>query len=299
MNYKIKFFLNSLLDTLRRKGRNCPSCGSNSTIKIDSKFFVVDLLRCKGCGLLFRAPTTSKKEFDNFYQDSYNAGFTTDLPSKQQLREYLSSEFIGMEKDFTEYIKILKLFDWLPGKVLLDYGCSWGYGSWQFQKAGFEVIAYDISKDRASFAREKLQINAFSNIPDIKGQVDIFFSSHVLEHITSPDIVFSLAFRLLKPGGIFISFTPNGSDIFRENNYNSWHKWWGYVHPIMIDDLFYDHHFKASSRLFASSPYNLETISKVKFNKNNKLTLDLTGNELVFIARKDENLQYWDSIVIK
>ena len=48
-----------------------------------------------------------------------------------------------------------------------------------------------------------------SIIPYADNTFDIVWSNNVLEHVQAPSIVFNEVFRGLKPGGIFLSKTPN------------------------------------------------------------------------------------------
>jgi hypothetical protein len=85
------------------------------------------------------------------------------------------------------------------------------------------------------------------------GYFDCFFSTHVLEHVPSPGQSFKYAMQLLKPNGLFVSFTPNGSDANRAVEPN-WSKHWGEAHPNFIDDIFLDTSFRFSPRAIGSSP---------------------------------------------
>jgi 2-polyprenyl-3-methyl-5-hydroxy-6-metoxy-1,4-benzoquinol methylase len=226
-----------------------------------------------------------------FYQKQYTQGFTTDCPSDNMLKTYLEQKFIGTEKDFSNYVNIL-LAACKKGDKLFDFGCSWGYGSWQFKQHGFNVESFEISKPRADFARNKLNIKVYSYMPDVKSDTyDIFFSSHVLEHV--PSVMESIEFgmRILKPNGLFVAFTPNGSEVYRKTNYNSWNKLWGMVHPNFLDDKFYKNIFANKSYILLSNPYPIEEIKQWNMDciTNTRETHhegELTGNELLVLARK-------------
>ncbi len=56
-----------------------------------------------------------------------------------------------------------------------------------------------------------LHQNVVSNFEDVSGKFDVFFSSHVLEHVPDLRKVFEYAASVLRRGGIFVAFTPNGS----------------------------------------------------------------------------------------
>ena len=105
---------------------------------------------------------------------------------------------------------------------------------------------------------------------DLAGQVDCFFSAHVLEHVPAPSKSFGYAMRLLKPRGFFVSFTPNGSEAHRAAS-RDWSKVWGQAHPQFIDDVFLDHSFKLSPRAVGSSPGDISPPVECRPNRVDKL----------------------------
>ena len=134
----------------------------------------------------------------SFYQTRYSQGFTTDTPSPAQLDALKASGFKGTEKDYTQNLAVLRAIGCRPGARLFDYGCSWGYGSWQLVQAGYDVTAFEISVPRADYARIHLGINVQTRPEDVQGPFDAFFSSHVPEHVTSVADTLCLARRVLE-----------------------------------------------------------------------------------------------------
>lgn len=282
---RIKYLLNSTSKLITRQGLACPSCGSSDSTIVSRKYIVTALRRCNYCCLLFRSPTTNVEENRFFYQSEYSEGFTTDVPSLHQLENLKKLRFKGSEKDYSNYLSVLAAIGRKPGDLLFDYGCSWGYGSWQFAQAGYNVTACEISAPRCEYARTYLGINAYTNTENVRGPFDIFFSSHVLEHVPSVSRCLELARKVLKPGGWFVSFTPNGSDAFLARCPKNWKRLWGLVHPNYLDDKFYSKAFKSDLYLLASSPYDLEPIRRWASLQQESLSLGLGGDELLVIAR--------------
>jgi 2-polyprenyl-3-methyl-5-hydroxy-6-metoxy-1,4-benzoquinol methylase len=230
--------------------------------------------------LLFRTPTTTSEENAAFYQESYRQGFTSDTPDDETLQKLISSNFAGSEKDYSTYLKVLAALGGKPGNRLLDFGCSWGYGSYQMRKHGYEVTAFEISKPRCRFAREKLGVAASDKLEDVPGEgYDIFFSAHVLEHVPRIADVFAYAQKKLKKGGLFVAFTPNGSNAYRNSNAEYWNQLWGMVHPNFLDDQFYRKSFP--NLLLASDPYDYNGISEQWNSGKASGTLKLDGVELM------------------
>jgi hypothetical protein len=174
----------------------------------------------------------------NFYETEYaEPGLTTDLPDDRCLNNLLNTGFKGSEKDFTIQLSILRALKVPPDGKILDFGANWGYASWQFARAGFNVTSFEISKHRAAFGK-KLGLTIHTDIDKVGHGFDAVYSSHVLEHTTTPREVLLKQLSLVKPGGLVVAHTPNGSKGFRLKNRASFHRIWGQVHPVLLTDEF-------------------------------------------------------------
>jgi len=76
-------------------------------------------------------------------------------------------------------------------------------------------------------------LKVYSSLADIEGTFDIFFSSHVLEHVSSVRDTIQFGMNLLKNNGLFIALTPNGSKEFQSSNFESWNKLWVWFIQIL------------------------------------------------------------------
>ena len=152
---RISYLAGSTLRYLSNKG--CPSCGAHDVTIIDTKYFVTRLFKCKNCLLLFRHPKDSSEFNFKFYQKKYRQkGLTTDLPSAEELESLKANKFKG--KSAALYTDIfLELFKQVkPEKIkLVDYGCSWGYQSFQFLNSGFDCSSFEISRPRAQYGNSQ------------------------------------------------------------------------------------------------------------------------------------------------
>lgn len=218
-----------------------------------------------------------------FYVDEiYKQGFTTDLPSDAELQAMMSNRFSGTEKDFGYRIDTLTAAGLKPGSRILDFGCSWGYGSWQMRQAGFEVFSFEIGRERARYAREKLQCTMVSDLQTLHGKVDCVFSSHVIEHLPNPRILFDEAEKVLRPGGLFVCYCPNGAMEREKKDTSAYHRNWGKVHPLMLTPEFLKG--EAQKRgfeqyAFWGSPASKDDIAAFRGGA-------LEGSELLMIGRR-------------
>jgi SAM-dependent methyltransferase len=148
----------------------------------------------------------------------------------------------------------------------------------------------EVSRPRCDFGRTKLGVDAHYCAEGLPSDFDIFFSSHVFEHVPSPENSFNEARTILgDKGGLMIVITPNGCDAFRKARPNRWHELWGRKHPNFLDEKFW-------SRLLGNMPHAmmsrsedgsviapLDSITIGLLEKHTEF--DLSGEELIVVAR--------------
>lgn len=292
---KVSYLTNTLRKLLVPNAYRCPNCGESRSVVIERKYVVTSLRRCAGCNLMFRAPADSPAENKQYYSEAYSQGFTTEMPDDETLKSLMQSMFRNTERDYGAYLSILEMLGCHADQSMIDFGCSWGYGSYQLQQADYDVHSYEISAPRARYAEEKLGVrlipdfDAWSQSSGAACSFDVFFSAHVLEHVPSPGKVIRAAFRVLKPGGLFVAFHPNGSAACRAAEAH-WSQWWGEVHPNMIDDVFYDDALAEYPRLYGSSPGEITSTQRdLLMNADRALVIrsdNLSRGEMFVAARK-------------
>ncbi len=264
----------------------CPACGEKKTRLVRRKWGITALRECPACLLRFRTPKDDPASVEKFYSDEvYKQGFTTDLPSEDQLSAMMHSRFAGTEKDFSAKIDIFRAAGLRPGARIVDFGASWGYASWQFRQAGFEVFTYEIGRERAQFAKQKLGCTIMEDLRPLDGTIDCFFSAHVIEHLPNPNIFFDEAAKVLAPAGMIVCCCPNGAEERQQREgVEAYDKNWGKVHPLMITPGFMKR--EALKRGFAScnvysSPVNLLDVAARRDG-------DLSQSELLAIAYRPQ-----------
>jgi 2-polyprenyl-3-methyl-5-hydroxy-6-metoxy-1,4-benzoquinol methylase len=282
--------LTFLVSTLYRLGsfqpRNCPYCGSGDTVLLQRKKLLLELRRCRNCFLMYRYPKDDLQTNVNFYQADYQQGMTTEIPTPEQLAHFLATNFRGSEKDLSQNVRIVK--EQVESGRLLDYGCSWGYGVYQFRQAGYDAIGFEISKPRAAYGRKHLKveiIDVFAELDNLEpASFDVIHCSHVLEHLPELQGVFTTFRKLLKPSGALVIFVPNaGGKNARELGVG-----WGPMicekHCLALDARFFMHNLPAFgfAPSFGGFPYYLSLVS---YDTVQSADGALDGDELLVVAR--------------
>jgi SAM-dependent methyltransferase len=260
----------------------CPGCGEVSTRLVRRKMLVTALRECVRCHLRFRTPKDDPESREKIYiEETYSQGFTTEMPSDESLQGLLETKFRGTEKDFASRIEILKATGIPAGARILDYGASWGYGSWQMAQEGFEVFSYEIGRERSRYSKEKLGCKVVEDLRSLNGTMDCLFASHVIEHLPDPAILFDAAEKALRPSGVFVCYCPNG-DPLREYKQGipAYDRNWGGIHPLMVTPAFMKR--EAARRGFAFS--NVFTTPIHADAVRSRVDGPLTGEELLTVA---------------
>jgi 2-polyprenyl-3-methyl-5-hydroxy-6-metoxy-1,4-benzoquinol methylase len=281
---KFEYFLNSMLATGQRV--KCTYCGSVDCVEIDRKYLVTKLMECQNCHLYFRFPVDKKEVNGDYYQTEYkeNDHITTELPDTLLLEKLKLENFSSVNKNANKYLDLFtRLFPSEKSLHIIDYGCSWGYLTSQFKKAGHEVQGFEISRSRAAYGVKNLDVEICPDENLLRDNNHIFFSSHVIEH--HPDIpsMIRLAEKLLIQGGYFIAFCPNGSPAFRQKNQEAFHHIWGKAHPNYLNAEFFKYIFQDRPYFIASNPVNRGHIHALA--EHERTVDDLSGEELLVIAR--------------
>ncbi|MAP95336.1 MAG: SAM-dependent methyltransferase [Ponticaulis sp.] len=104
-----------------------------------------------------------------------------------------------------------------PESLVLEFGC--GTGSTAIAHAPFvkHIVASDISGEMIAIAERKAIAAQANNVlfvradltelPDREGEYDVVMGHSILHLVRDPQAVMSRVYRVLKPGGVFVSST--------------------------------------------------------------------------------------------
>jgi 2-polyprenyl-3-methyl-5-hydroxy-6-metoxy-1,4-benzoquinol methylase len=233
---------------------------------------------------MYRWPKDDEKLNYEFYQRSYLEGMTTDMPSPNELALLIANNFEGTPKDLGLNVGIVKQH--VSAGSLLDYGASWGYGVHQFKQAGYEAVGFEISRPRATYARDRLGAAMYDSMDELKALgsnvFDVIHASHVLEHLPTLDGVLQTFAQLLNPGGLLVVFVPNAGGALAKQQGVHWGPMIGEKHSLALDAAFFAHNLAdyGFAPLFGSSPYDKPLLS----SEDALRAEGLPGDELLVLA---------------
>ena len=137
--------------------------------------------------------------------------------------KYLETIYNQENKPFSEYPKklikyLIKRANLKKNQKILELGCGRGEFISEFRNKGLDAYGCDISNFSQNFfpdlkfSRVDLEHN---NLPYEDETFDIIYSKSFIEHFYYPEKIFQEAYRVLKPGGIIITLTPEWQYIYK------------------------------------------------------------------------------------
>lgn len=101
-------------------------------------------------------------------------------------------------------------------KTAVDLGCGGGFISNYLASVGLRTTGFDLSENSLAIARAYDKTNSVryrrgdvTRLPIRGAQYDLVTCCDVIEHVEKPEKIFSEAFRILRPGGMFFFHTFN------------------------------------------------------------------------------------------
>jgi SAM-dependent methyltransferase len=242
---------------------------------------------------MYRWPKETARSSHVFYQRKYSEGMTTGMPASEEIRTLRESMFSGTEKDLCDKVTVLKHL--MPKGRVLDYGCSWGYGTFQLVGAGFDTVGFEISKPRAEFGRSHLGVSIISDesaLVELAGSFDAVFASHVLEHVPIPAAVFDRIAMLLKPNGLLLAFVPNCDGHAARKFGVKWGPMCCEKHPLALDAGFLERNLPnhGLDAFSFSTPYSHDLLAQLL--QTTQLVGNLDGDELAVYAWKRKSQRH-------
>jgi 2-polyprenyl-3-methyl-5-hydroxy-6-metoxy-1,4-benzoquinol methylase len=284
---KLRYVRRLLRHRWQGQPRVCPYCGPSSIVTlVRRKKLIAEILQCQTCHLWFRWPADTSTEHDTYYQEEF-AGDSPQvaLPDRAELGSLMEKNFAGSPLEIHTKVRVLRALR--PGGRVLDFGCSWGYGTYQIQNQGFDAVGFEISKPRAEYGRSKMGLKIIDTFQELERlparSFDVVFSNHVVEHLPNIADIFPLLTRLLKENGFVFHVLPNFMGEKARSGY--WVKWIGEDHPVAPAIPFFEFAIPRAGLnkpVFGSNPFDDRMAQALKDRP--RASLSTEGDELLVFA---------------
>ena len=179
---------------------------------------------CEDCGFVFQDSILNDKGMQALYEDWIDQ--EQSLQRKQSAGSTRYRQYAGQIQTLAGLLKRR------PDQCrILDYGMGWGYWSRMAQAHGFDVVGFELSKQRSEYARQ-MGITVIDSLPAAEAGFDFVYANQVFEHLPDPMQALQDICRQLKPGGIAYLRVPDGRGIAARLQQQGWSPELEAIHPL-------------------------------------------------------------------
>ncbi len=192
--------------------RSCPFCGEYS-IPLFLRPDNLPVSQCNRCRCFYVSLKLYEETLNNFYESYWSENHPR--PLTDEMAKYLIAT-AGFRASMDTCIRKLTALHSICNETqVLDIGCGFGEKATMLSSLGASVIGLDISESAVRFMKEQLGIEAYqSSIEnwDSKGTLfDVVTMFEFIEHPLDPLRSLMTAINTIRPGGLLVIVTPNGT----------------------------------------------------------------------------------------
>ena len=216
------------------------------------------IIRCLKCNHIQLFPIPTLNDEKKFYDENLQDKNINDVGSIKRARRKM------MPDNIRRYQFIKKIIP-KKGRVL-EIGSGHGFFLEIMKTNGFDIIGYDISKEKRKYSKKVTDvpvydININEKIP-ADNKFDIVVLFHTLEHITEPITLLKNIKKLLKPKGKILIEVPNSDDFHLKLNKFYKEFYWErahihYFNPKILKNVIHKSGFK-NIRIVGVQRYGIE-----------------------------------------
>lgn len=191
-------------------------CGESEAFviaRVDRYGLPLDTVLCEACGTLRFDPYLSGGALADFYGSVYQEMYArfTDPDAYWQRQQSYGRRLLA----FAQHA-------WRRGACVVEVGCGAGGALAVFQEAGYEVLGCEYSQPLLELGRSRGVRDLHLGGSDVlserlarKGNADLIFLHHVLEHMSAPRDFLETAKRMVSDRGMIIVAVPDVTGIDR------------------------------------------------------------------------------------
>ncbi|MBI9074127.1 MAG: class I SAM-dependent methyltransferase [Desulfatibacillum sp.] len=200
----------------------CPVCGHEKAELLFKKqgFEFKRCANTKECGHVFGDPQVDEGALMDCYRGEGDDASCEELSANDLWIEVLLSQ-ANTAYDKGKYQRGIEAMQAAlgtdkPGRVL-DIGCSIGHFLALARDAGWETVGLELSEKAVAYATGELGLDVRPQLLDEAGfppeSFDVVTLWGVIEHLKRPVETLRQITEVLKPGGVLLTFCPNGASM--------------------------------------------------------------------------------------
>jgi 2-polyprenyl-3-methyl-5-hydroxy-6-metoxy-1,4-benzoquinol methylase len=180
--------------------------------------------QCEHCDFIYQDSILDNKGMQTLYEDWID--HAQSLLRKQSAKSQRYRQYAGQIQT------LAGLLNQRPDQSrILEYGMGWGYWSRMAQAHGFDVVGFELSKQRSEYARQ-MGVTVIDALPASVAGFDCIYANQVFEHLPDPMQTLVELCRQLKPEGIVFLRVPDGRGVAAWLEQRGWSPELEAIHPL-------------------------------------------------------------------
>jgi SAM-dependent methyltransferase len=187
----------------RDAATSCPLCGGTARRRLVTKRGW-DVVRCRGCGLVYVSPPPSHEELEALYSaGDYHAALDEAERRRYFARRLRQVEALACDRTAE---------GGCATRRLLDVGCSKGHFLELAQASGWQAVGVELNPRAVEEARARGLDVRHGELPGLAfadASFDVVTLFDVIEHTAAPRALLAACHKALRPGGLLVVTTPD------------------------------------------------------------------------------------------
>lgn len=191
----------------RKTDINCNLCGSSlRRLYWDCGNYTFS--KCKNCNLIYQYPQPVQTDLSLRYDDNY---FEYEMKNEEAFFDLMKKTLDDIQFSARSSIFINS------SPEFLDIGCATGLLLSHMETLGWKGRGVELCPSSAEYGVNIRKLDIYNGTLEqaeySDNQFSVVHSSHLIEHLTDPGAYISEVYRILKPGGLLITTTPNSNSL--------------------------------------------------------------------------------------
>ncbi len=175
-------------------------------------------VRCGRCGLVYTSPAKTAENLQKIADEWAVKHHASSVKTVWEGNEHLWEIVYGP--------RMKRLERYRENGRILDVGCSTGDFLACAKSRAWKVHGVELAEHTANIARKRLDCEirhgTFEHSNFESEYFDVVTMWDVVEHVLEPRVIVQEAFRVLRPGGALVLFTPNYNALTRRLIFDRW-----------------------------------------------------------------------------
>lgn len=188
-----------------------------------------------------RCPCCAYIRFDDPPADVLDEFYNVEYPEVSKSWYNVAGDYdpVKTQSRSSRVVDIMNAFNIPTNGNVHEFGCAFGGTVQALKNQGYNASGTELNRTAVEQGRARGNLDIHAQpaqefLAQQKGQCDVVYSYHALEHFTDPITFLRELRNVISPDGLVISFLPNSAALFPLVYGHSHYVWYGYPEHVHL-----------------------------------------------------------------